>query len=140
LISKSMILLTDSINNVYNYSEFVPDLAIELIKITSSPLTIIYPCGKNVAPELLAQDGSIGIRVTNDPFLKTLLSGFKKPVVATSANISNEKAPINYEEIDIRIIKSVDYIVKYRQSNTSPHKPSGIIKFFISGEFKILRK
>jgi len=139
-ISKSMLILIDSIDNLYKYTDYIPDMAIELIKVSDSPLTIIYPKGKNVAPELLANDGSIGIRVTNEKFTKSIISKFKYPIVATSANISNEKLPDKFNEIDKNIINSVDYVVKYHQNNNIPLKPSGIIKFYETGDFKIIRK
>jgi L-threonylcarbamoyladenylate synthase len=139
-VSKSMLILTDSINNLYNLSDFVPDIAIELIRLSDSPISIIYPMGKNIAPELIAEDSSVGIRVTNEQFTKKLISKFKKPVVATSANLSDEKAPVSFKDIDKYIIKEVDYVVKYKQNQTISNKPSGIIKFYLSGDFKIIRK
>jgi L-threonylcarbamoyladenylate synthase len=139
-ISKNMLILIDSINKLSIYSDFIPDIAIELIQLSESPLTIIYPEGKNVAPELLAEDGSIGIRVTNELFTKELISKYKNPLVATSANFSNERYPLNFSEINQLIINSVDYVVNFGQSVKTSGKPSGIIKFYTSGEIKVLRK
>ena len=138
--SKSMLILIDSIDNLYKYADIIPDMAIELIKVSETPLTIIYPKGKNIAPELLANDGSIGIRVTNEQFTNKIISKLKFPIVATSANISNEKLPDSLNEIDKKIVNSVDYVVKYRQNENISYNPSGIIKFYESGDFKIIRK
>lgn len=137
---KSMLILINSVNNLYGYTDSVPDVAIDLINVVDSPMTIIYPKGKNVAPELLAEDGSIGIRVTKEEFSNKLTYKLKRPIVSTSANISGEKQPDIFKEITPYIINSVDYVVKYRQNDTKKHPASGIIKFFESGEFKLLRK
>lgn len=137
--TKSMLMLINSIKNLYNYIDIIPEMALELINVTDTPLTIIYPKGRNVAPELLAEDGSIGIRLTKEEFTNKLTYKFRKPIVSTSANISGEKQPDIFKEISPYIISSVDYVVKYRQNDNSKHPPSGIIKFYENGEFKLLR-
>ena len=137
--SKSMIILLDSEKDLDHYADMIPEVAFDLVRLSESPLTIIYPKGKNFVPDLLAEDGSIGIRITSEPFTKELIRRFRKPLVATSANLSEEATPENFSEISKAIIDSVDYVVKYRQSEKDLYKPSGIIKFFASGEFKVIR-
>ena len=109
--SKSMLLLTDSMAKVQAYVQEIPDVAWDLVDCADKPLTIIYPQGKNIATNLLAQDGSIGIRITNEPFSKRLCERFKKPIVSTSANISGEPTPAFFAEISDKIKNGVDYVV-----------------------------
>jgi len=137
--SKSMLVLADSPAMVQYYVNDMPDVAWELIESTSTPLTIIYDNAKNFAKNLLADDGSIGIRVANDKFIKALLSRFRAPIVSTSANISGEPTPQNFMEISDEIKNSVDYIVKHKQDDLTKSLPSRIIKLKHNGEFIIIR-
>jgi L-threonylcarbamoyladenylate synthase len=138
--SKSLIILLDHINRIQQYVKSVPEIAYELLEVTDTPLTIIYPGGKNLASNILAEDGSIGIRVCSDDFCQKLISRFRKPVVSTSANISGETSPSDYSVISQKIISSVDYVVNYKQDNIEKHSASPIIKIEISGIIKIIRK
>lgn len=136
---KSMIILLDSINKIYSYSDSVPDIALDIIEISEKPTTVVFSKAKNIADNLIAEDGSIGIRIVNHLFCNELLRRFKKPIVSTSANISGTKAPSNFSEIQEEIKKSVDYIVKYNQNNTEIKKSSSIIKIGEGGLLKIIR-
>ena len=126
--SKSMIVLVKDIEMLQNYVKKVPDKAVELIEATSNPLTIIYPDAKNLAKNIIAEDGSIAIRIPNEKFCQALLDVFGKPIVSTSANISGEVAPANYAEISDYIIEQADYVVSYRQNDFSKAAPSTIVK------------
>ncbi len=137
--AKSMLVLVDSANRIESYVREVPDMAWDLIEVTDKPLTIIYPEAKNLAKNLLAEDGSIGIRVSGEQFSKMLCARFKRPIVSTSANISGEPNPAFYAEISDEIKQSVDYIVQYRQDDRTPAKPSSIIKLDIGNVIKIIR-
>ena len=137
--AKSMLVLVDSANRIESYVREVPDMAWDLIEVTDKPLTIIYPEAKNLAKNLLAEDGSIGIRVSGEQFSKMLCARFKRPIVSTSANISGEPNPAFYAEISDEIKQSVDYIVQYRQDDRTPGKPSSIIKLDIGNVIKIIR-
>jgi len=117
----------------------VPEVAWQLIEVTDKPLTIIYPGAKNLAPNLVAPDGSIGIRVTNELFSEHLIQRFRRPVVSTSANISGRPSPQNFEEISEEIRAAVDYVVSYRQEERGKNSPSSIIKLGIGGEIQIIR-
>lgn len=137
--SKSMLILTDNEAKIQRLVEEVPDIAWDLIEMSESPLTIIYSGAKNIAPNLIAADGSIGIRVTKERFSKKLCESFRMPIVSTSANISGQPAPQNFSEIDDKIKASVDYIVSYRQEERTKSKSSSIIKLEAGGVIKIIR-
>jgi len=138
--SKSMIILLDNENKIPSYIKEMPEIAWDLIDLTENPLTIIYPGAKNIATNLIAADGSIGIRVSKDIFNKKLIEKLRKPIVSTSANISGETTPKNYDEISNEIIDSVDYVVKWRQNDFSKSTPSSIIRIGVKGEIEIIRK
>ncbi len=138
--SKSMLVLLDNDAKLQSYVEEVPEMAWSLIELTTKPLTIIYSNAKNLAANLLAEDKSVGIRITSEEFSKQLCSRFKKPIVSTSANISGEPSPQSFDEISDEIKSGVDYIVGYRQDETSNQAPSSIIKLGVDGEIKIIRE
>lgn len=137
---KSMLVLIDTANRIPSYIKEVPEIAWDLIDLAEKPLTIIYPGAKNLATNLIAEDGSIGIRVSKDLFNQKLIERFKKPVVSTSANISGENTPQRFDEIRDDIIQSVDYVVKWRQDDYLKANPSSIIKLGVNGEIEIIRK
>ena len=137
---KSLLVLLDDAGKLHHYVDIIPDIAWDLIKVTDRSLTIIYPQGKNLAANLLNNDGSVGIRITADDFCKTLIRRLGKPLVSTSANISGEPPPQNFGGISDKIKSGVDYIVHWRQDETDKALPSGIIKLGINGEIEIIRK
>jgi L-threonylcarbamoyladenylate synthase len=137
--SKSMLLLLHTENMLPSYVNEVPEVAWELIEAATEPLTVIYPGAKNIAKNLISEDQTIGIRITEDAFCNQLLSRFRKPLVSTSANISGEPSPANFSEIDDLIIEQVDYVVNWRQEELTKSKPSTIIKLGVGGEITILR-
>lgn len=138
--SKAMLVLLENENLLPSYIKEVPEIAWDLIDVGEKPLTIIYPGAKNLAPNLIAEDGSIGIRITREEFTARLIQKFRKPIVSTSANISGEPAPANFGEITEKVKMSVDYIVQYRQDDYSRSSSSGIIKLDVTGQFQIIRK
>ena len=138
-LTKSMIILLNNQNLISRYVEQVPDIAYNLIEVTDTPLTIIYSKAKNIAKNLIADDKSIAIRITTEEFTSKLLDYFRKPIVSTSANISGEKAPLNFYEISDKIKKQVDYIIKYRQNDLTKQQQSSIIKIDNNNVFKIIR-
>ena len=137
--SKSMLVLLENAALLDRYVDEVPEIAFDLIELTDKPLTIIYDGAKNLAKNLIAEDGSIGIRITQEAFSIELIRRFKRPVVSTSANISGKPSPACFDEIDQQIIDAVDYVVKYRQDDMQKAVPSGIIKLGKGGEIKIIR-
>lgn len=138
--TKSMLVLMENQALLDRYVGNIPEIAWDLAEISTKPLTIIYPDAKNLAYNLIAQDGSIGIRFTKEIFTSSLLKQFRKPLVSTSANISGEKSPACFRDISEEIKHQVDYIVEYRQEETTPACPSSIIKLGHGGQIEIIRK
>ena len=128
------------IPNVDFYVQDVPDVAWDLIEVADKPLTIIYSGARNLAPNLLAEDGSVGIRVTNEDFSRRLCQQFRKAIVSTSANVSGQPGAANFSEISDEIKSAVDYIVGFRQDDMNKPKPSSIIKLEKGGVIKIIRE
>ncbi len=137
--TKSMLILIDNADRLMNYVKEVPEMAWELIAVNNKPMTIIYPSAKNLASNLVNQDGTIGIRVTKDEFCKKLIMKLNKPIVSTSANISGMESPAVFDDISQDIIDKVDYVVKWRQDDRNRNVPSSIIKLGLKGEIEILR-
>ena len=137
---KSLIVLLDTENKLESYVSDVPALAYDLIEYAENPLTIIYSESKNLAKNVVHADGSIGIRVTKHPFCEALIQRFRKPIVSTSANLSGEKSPKNFDEISDKIINGVDYVVKYEQDDLSEKRPSTIMKLEAGGRFTFIRR
>ena len=142
--SKALICLVDSDARMQRYFRNVPDVAWQLIDslkdCEAKPTTLILDGAINLAENLIAEDGSLGIRITNEPFSKELCFRFQKAIVSTSANISGEPAAQNYCDIDQRIIDAVDYVCWSRRQEHKPHTPSSIIKLKENGEVTIIRK
>ena len=142
--SKALICLVDSDARMQRYFRHVPDVAWQLIDSLkegdAKPTTLILDGAINLAENLIAEDGSLGIRITNEPFSKELCFRFQKAIVSTSANISGEPAAQNYCDIDQRILDAVDYVCWSRRQEHKPHTPSSIIKLKENGEVTIIRK
>ena len=141
--SKSMLVLLDSPAKLDYYVE-VPETAEQLLAATENddeakPLTIIYPKARNMAKNLIAEDGSIGIRITDEPFSKALCAQLRHPIVSTSANISGEPTPHFFKEISEAVLSQADYCCRFRREDETPHEPSSIIKINADGTFKIIR-
>ena len=138
--SKALICLVDSAGRMQRYLRHVPDVAWELIEYAEKPLTLILDGAVNLAPNLIAADGSIGMRVTREAISHELCYRFQKAIVSTSANLSGEPSPANFTEVSPQIIQGVDYVMKCRQNDLSKAKPSQIIKLGIDGQVQIIRK
>ena len=142
--SKALICLVDSDARMQRYFRKVPDVAWQLIDglkdSEARPTTLILDGAINLAENLIAEDGSVGMRITNEPFSKELCYRFQKAIVSTSANISGEPAAQNYCDIDPQIIDAVDYVCWSRRQEHKPHTPSSIIKLKENGEVTIIRK
>ncbi|MBU1720029.1 MAG: Sua5/YciO/YrdC/YwlC family protein [Bacteroidetes bacterium] len=136
---EGLIVLLHDINQILDYVKEVPDIGWDLLEASGDPVTIIYPGGLKVAPGVLANDGSIAIRLVKDPFCVALLRKLRKPLVSTSANLPGAKPPSYAEQISPEIAANVDYIVKIDSVSSFP-KPSPIIKLLLNGEFRIIRK
>lgn len=137
--SKALILLVDSVARVQNWVVDFPDIAYDLLEAALSPTTIIYDKAKNLPGNLVADNGSIAIRVTSESFSNALCSAAHVPLVSTSANISGEPSPDCFSDISPEIIAAVDYVVKFRQDDKTKSKPSSIIKLGASGQVRVIR-
>lgn len=137
--TKSMLVLVDSEGALERTVANVPEVAWQLIDAAVHPITIIYDQGTGVAPNLLSEDGSLGVRITREPFSQALCRRLRRPVVSTSANVSGRPAPKVFSQIAPEIVEGVDYVVNYRRGEKSAPSPSNIIKLSDSGVFKIIR-
>lgn len=138
--SKAMICLVDSDARLQRYVRDVPNVAWDILDLATKPTTVILDNAVNLAPNLIAEDGSIAIRITKEAFSHELCYRFQKPIVSTSANISGEKAAQNYSDISQELIDAVDYVCWTRRQEHKPHTPSSIIKLGQDGEVSIIRK
>ena len=142
--SKALICLVDSDARLQRYVRNVPDVAWQLIDSLKEgdarPTTLILDGAVNLASNLIADDGSIGIRITQEPFSKELCYRFQKALVSTSANISGQPAAQNYRDIAPELLEAVDYVCWTRRQEHEPHQPSSIIRLRQSGEVEIIRK
>lgn len=148
--SKSMLVLLDSAAKLDYYVD-VPETAEMLLEIqnsklkiqneeSSKPMTIIYPNARHLAANLIAEDGSIGIRITNEAFSKALCERLHHPIVSTSANISGHPTAHFFHEIEAAILDGADYVCQFRREDDTPHEPSAIIKVNNDGTFVIIRE
>src|SRR5512133_204849 len=138
--SKSLIILVDDEERLKQYTGAIPDIAWDLIRSVGTPLTIIYPTARNLAKSVIAEDGSIAIRIVKHEFCVQLIRRLDRPIVSTSANISGQTPPLMFKQISADIKKEVDYVVTLYQDVLREVKPSTIIRLRETGEFEIIRK
>ena len=138
--SKAMICLVDSDVRMQRYVRDVPNVAWDLMELATKPTTVILDNAVNLAPNLIAEDGSIAMRITREEFSKELCFRMQKPIVSTSANISGEPAAQNYCDISEDLLSAVDYVCWTRRQEHKPHTPSSIIKLTADGVVTIIRK
>lgn len=138
--AKALITLVDSEAKIQGYVREIPDVAWQLIDCSTRPLTIIYDGARHLAPNLLAEDGSVAIRLTREAFSRELCLRFHRPIVSTSANLSGEPSPATFDDISEDIKQAVDYVCTSRRDDRTPARPSSIIKLAANGEVKIIRE
>ncbi len=136
---KSYIVLLDDDRKLNRYVKEIPEVAWDILDFVNRPTTIVYPQGINLAKNVMAQDGSIAIRIVKTGFAKRLIQRFKKPIVSTSANLSGEPSPKKYKDISKSIKEKVDGVVSLPEIKAE-EKPSAIIKLQIDGQVEIIRK
>ena len=137
--AKALISLVDSETKVQFYVKEVPEVAWDVMELSERPMTVVFDGGRNLAPNLLAEDGSVAIRITKEAFSKELCMRMKRAVVSTSANISGQPAPRCFAEISEEIKEAVDYICTSRQDEPPTQTASSIIKLGAGGEVTIIR-
>lgn len=138
--SKSVIILVSDADMLCKYVRQIPPMALELLEVNDKPMTIIYPEGVGLSPKVIAEDGSVAIRIPQNEFCTEMIRAFGKPIVSTSANISGEDTPTCFAEIAAGIIDSVDHIVEPSLEETSSGQSSQIIKIGMAGEVKVIRE
>jgi len=137
---KSMIAIVNGTQMLEQYVDGDISLALQHINNTKKPVTMIYRCAKNLAKNVVAQDGSVGIRIVKDTFCEKLIEAFGKPIVSTSANISNEEFPSFFSEINNALLSAVDYVVQHRQEDKTKSEPSQLAILEADGSMKIIRE
>ena len=138
--SKSLIILVNSVSMLERYVDNPPEVALQMAELSQKPLTIVYDRGRSLAEGVASADGSVGVRVCNDPFCEELITAFRKPIVSTSANKSGTDAPALFDEISEEIIAAVNYVCLYRQYDRSRLSASSVIRVSGNGAVKILRE
>lgn len=136
---KSLIILVDEVETIKNYVDNFPEQVEDLINNYHKPLTIVFPKAKNLAKNILANDGTVGIRVVRHEFCKRLIKEFGKPIVSTSANVSGSPTPILYREISDYIKEKVNHVVDWDQNKMEPASPSTVIKIDENGSYELIR-
>lgn len=139
LTGKSLIILVPDQDELKKYVESVPELAFDMMESITDPLTIIYPGARNLASNVTAEDGSVGIRIPRDPFCQQLLKAFGKPITSTSANLSGFPSPVSFSKISPAIIQAVDHVVPYEETGVRMPRPSTIIRIDPEGNIQIIR-
>lgn len=137
---KAMIVMLPDVAQIERYVDEVPEVALELLDVTDRPTTIVYDGARGLAPALVGEDGSVGIRVTTEQFSRMLCRAAKKPLVSTSANVSGQPAARSFAEIPQEILDAVDYVVGVRRGEAAGDaRPSCVIRLKADGQVKILR-
>lgn len=137
--AKSLVLLACDLDMVAKHIKVIPPIAIDLVEVNDAPMTIIYPGAQYLAPNAVAEDGSVGIRIPLNEFCVKLVRKLRRPLVSTSANISGEPTPSCFVEISPEIVEAVDYVVPAALERESTGRASQIIKLGLRGEVEILR-
>ncbi|HVN57621.1 MAG TPA: L-threonylcarbamoyladenylate synthase [Bacteroidales bacterium] len=138
--SKSLLVLVNSEFMLERYVREIPEAASMITALSDKPVTIVYPGGKNLAEGITAPDGSVGIRITSDPFCIRLIELLRKPLVSTSANISGEPTPAVFDEIPGEIVAAAAYVVWHRRGDRQKRAASPVVKIGLKGEIEIIRK
>jgi L-threonylcarbamoyladenylate synthase len=137
---KAMLILIENINQVTSYVEKPPEVALDMMELAAEPLTLIFEKAKNLPLNLIGDDGSIAIRLTEETFTSELLRRFRKPVVSTSANFSGGETPLRFADIDENLKSKADYVVHFRRKESRHKKSSSIVRIGNNGEIDIIRK
>ena len=137
--AKSLVLLACDLDMVAKHIKEIPNIAIDLVEVNDAPMTIIYPGAQYLAPNVVAEDGSVGIRIPLNEFCVKLVRRLRRPLVSTSANISGEETPGCFAEISPEIVSAVDYVVPAALERDSTGRASQIIKLGLRGEVEIIR-
>jgi L-threonylcarbamoyladenylate synthase len=138
-VNTKMIVLLPTERDVMQYITTLDLEVFNYLKTCTKPTTIIYSGAIGIADNLIANDGSLAIRICNDEFCKHLLKRFKKPIVSTSANINGAAIPLTFSDINNQIMTAVNYVVSHRQNEKTISEPSAIVQWLSDGVPQILR-
>ncbi|NLE35083.1 MAG: threonylcarbamoyl-AMP synthase [Bacteroidales bacterium] len=138
--NRSLIVLVNSAAMLERYVDSPPEVALLMAELSERPLTIVYDRGRSLAEGVASEDGSVGVRICTNPFCDALITGLRRPLVSTSANISGAGAPVIFDEISEEMKAAVDYVCLWRQDDRSRARPSPVIKISGNGIVKILRE
>lgn len=137
--AKSLVILLADVRDLLKYVAHPrPDIA-DMIAGFDRPTTVIYEGALDLAPNVINSDGTVAIRIVQDTFCRHLIKRLRKPLVSTSANISGHPSPASFRDVDAAIKEGVDYVVNYRQDDTTPAAPSRIIKLLKDGSVQVIR-
>ena len=137
--NQSFIILVESAKRLEDLVE-VPEMAWEIMDLSEKPVTLIYDAPKGLPKELLAEDGSIGIRLVNELYLKKIITKLNNPLVSTSANFSGQKSPMKFSDISAEIIKAVDFVAEENHDKVSEYSGSSVIRIWQDGRIKVIRE
>ncbi|GAA0544696.1 L-threonylcarbamoyladenylate synthase [Chitinophaga japonensis] len=138
--SKSLVVLLADVRDLLRYVAHPPPDIADIIRGFDRPTTVIYDGALGLAPSVVNQDGSVAIRIVQEPFCRHLVKRFRKPVVSTSANVSGQPSPATFADIDPAVRSGVNYVVQYRQQDTAPAQPSRIVKVLAGGAMRVIRE
>ena len=137
---KSMLVLCASADMVVRYVNRAPGIAFEVMEMANTPLTAILPGAAGVAPNLIPDEGTLGVRIPDHEFCRRMLRALGRPVVSTSANISGQPTAVGLQDVAQEIVDGVDFVVNPRFEGKPTRKASSIIAFGEGGEVKIIRE
>lgn len=137
--AKSLVILLTEVRDLLKYVAHTPPDIADIIAGFDRPTTIIYEGALDLAPNVINSDGTVAIRIVQDPFCRHLIKRLRKPLVSTSANISGQPSPASFRDVDAAIKEGVDYVVNYRQDDMTPATPSRIIKLLKDGSIQVIR-
>lgn len=140
LENKSMLILLDKSDRLPLYVDKIPLIAWDLLSHAYRPTTFIYPTAKNLPKKLIHPDGTIAIRIVNDPFCKKLIAALGRPIISTSANVSGDPAPQTFSDVSPEFIRKVDFVVSEEFATSFDYKPSRLIRFIDDYNFAIIRE
>jgi L-threonylcarbamoyladenylate synthase len=137
---KSLVILMADVRDLLKYVAHTPPDIADIIANFDRPTTVIYEGALDLAPNVINEDGTIAIRIVQEPFCRHLVKRLRKPLVSTSANVSGQPSPTSFADIDPVLKSGVDYAVNYRQNDLTPSRPSRIIKMMKDGSVQVIRE
>lgn len=136
---KSCIVLLADARDILQYVAAPPPDIIAIMEQFSQPTTVVFDGALGFPDNLVGEDGSIAIRIPDDPFCKALIKRMKKPMVSTSANISGRPSPQTFDQVEEDIVRGVDLVVQHRRTDTTMKQPSRLVRIHENGDLEILR-